>query len=291
MSPPLPPGFERKKKRKAVEIPIDESEISKSLISVGPQLPPPPKVAKTSQSLEVEEKVVVKRVASVTMPNPDDLEKNQFEDGEEEEDIYGPQIPMSVLSKEHLDWLQEKERQEKLLAIEKRMNGSAKEALSFKNGNGADSGPLVRGEWMLVPPSAAMRAPNPAAKLKSRQFSQKASGDEIIDQSIWTSTPETKASAELEAAKKLLKHNEAVNRESLKERRAKEIHAAINAETRPKSLMEMYSQDNMTISDLSQKRFDRERDIVGRQMDGGKREQLVKDAKALDSKFAPSKFL
>lgn len=289
MSPPLPPGFERKKKRKAVEIPIDESEISKSLLAVGPQLPPA-KAAKTSQSLEGEETAVAKRVASVARPNPDDSEKNQTQE-EDEDDIYGPQIPMSVLSKEHLDWLQEKERREKLLAIEKRMNGSAKEASTFKNGNGADAGPLVRGEWMLVPPSAAMRAPNPAAKLKSRQFSQKASGDEIIDQSIWTSTPETKASAELEAAKKLLKHNEAVNRESLKERRAKEIHAAINAETRPKSLMEMYSQDNMTISDLSQKRFDRERDIVGRQMDGGKREQLVKDAKALDSKFAPSKFL
>ena len=230
----------------------------KQKLPVGPLLPP-------SKSLKVEH-----------------VEQVETEEKESDDDVYGPKIPMTSLSAEEKKRIEDRELQEKLERIENRMV-----AKPVKSSSGSEGTGLTRESWMIVPPKPNLRAP--VAQLKARQFSQK-STEEIVDQSIWTSTPETKEAAELEAARKLLLNNEKQMRESLKEEKAKQLAQSINAETRPQSLLEIHA-ESKTTTDISHKRFDRERDIVGRQMNSSKRDQLVKDAKVLDSKFAPSKFL
>ncbi|KAJ3254579.1 hypothetical protein HK103_007064 [Boothiomyces macroporosus] len=62
-------------------------------------------------------------------------------------------------------------------------------------------------------------------------------------------------------------------------------------EEKPKSLLEefqenMYKSKSYKADDLSHKRFDRERDIVGRRMDTKSRDDILNDAKNLSSKFS-----
>ncbi|KAJ3362484.1 hypothetical protein HDU91_003386 [Kappamyces sp. JEL0680] len=257
--PQLPPGFLGK--RKEVE---EKEEKESKRPAVGPLLPPG-----------------FKRQTPASPKETTALDH----DSESEGDAYGPSAPSAV----DLERLRGQEQEAKYRAIEERAKSTGtsksfqeRESRSAATGKSAPA----REDWMLRPPDASIRSVGP--QLKPRQFSSK-SGQDHIDQSIWTATPQDRDRARLESAKKQLALEQSVA-ERERDQKARREASAQN-ESRPASLMEQHRQThNDALDHASHKRFDRERDIVGRSMDSSKKEKLIRDASNLNSKFTSSKF-
>jgi hypothetical protein len=123
------------------------------------------------------------------------------------EDDYGPPLPVFEGDEER----EERERKERLEAIEARLKANPPKP-SIKV---TKETTLKREDWMTKPPQATIRSVGP--QLKSRQFSMK-SGQDTIDQSIWTAAPEDREKARIETAKRELDVIE-----SEKQKRARDI--------------------------------------------------------------------
>lgn len=194
--PQLPPGFKKRKPQNDVPAEESEKEIineksasdskaasdsnTKPKVSIGPQLPPHLK----RQKIQQEQEIVVKEIVKVRQS----IEKEEWG--------YGPAIPKQLSEQEKAE-LEEREKREMIEMIEARAFAPVASA-GMKKTAGDKEKVVRREDWMLKPPEANRAT----TKLTSRTFSHK--GTHEVDQSIWTSTPDTKAKDELDAAKKQL---------------------------------------------------------------------------------------
>jgi Protein of unknown function (DUF3752) len=141
-----------------------------------------------------------------------------------------------------------------------------------------------REDWMLKPPEAKR-----AGLTKKTVFSKKGVND--VDSAIWTASP---ADREEVLKKRRLDQGSQPVQISKKDQMAKEIVEEHNAKHRATSLLDQHQKKGGVGADkdnLDHKRFDRERDIVTRQVDKRKRDNMVQEAKTLSSKFSSGKFL
>jgi hypothetical protein len=141
-----------------------------------------------------------------------------------------------------------------------------------------------REDWMIKPPEAKR-----AGFTKKTVFSKKGVND--VDSAIWTASP---ADREEVLKKRKLDQGSQPIQISKKDQMAKEIVEEHNAKHRAISLLDQHqkkSGDGDEKDNLDHKRFDRERDIVTRQVDKKKRDNMVQEAKSLSKKFLPGKFL
>ncbi|KAJ3268144.1 hypothetical protein HDV01_003378 [Terramyces sp. JEL0728] len=180
----------------------------------------------------------------------------------ESDDDYGPVLP-------DLDekTLKEQELQAKIAAIE---NRASKPLVKLVQ----DEPKAKREDWMLVPPEAKL-----GMEQKSKTFSRRSVESTALDTS-WTETPQEKERRLAENKRKPI--GNAIPKKKIKEEEPTD---------KPKSLLEehqenMYKNKTFKADDVSHKRFDRERDIVGRRVDTKSRDQMLNDAKNLTFKFS-----
>ncbi|KAJ3169022.1 hypothetical protein HDU87_000896 [Geranomyces variabilis] len=148
---------------------------------------------------------------------------------------------------------------------------------------------LERGDWMLVPPEAHRLLPMLGdSAMKSRQFSKKAVGEDI-DQSGWTETPEQKAKKSGEKRKRAKDDGPRIpTREELQ---TAEFIRKHNETHRGGALLEKHMKTALKdrkfdAEDVSKRPFDRDRDMGGsRKIDTKSRQQMVEQARKLDTKF------
>ncbi|KAJ3167853.1 hypothetical protein HDU88_001800 [Geranomyces variabilis] len=148
---------------------------------------------------------------------------------------------------------------------------------------------LERGDWMLVPPEAHRLLPMLGDNaMKSRQFSKKAVGEDV-DQSGWTETPEEKAKKSGEKRKRAKDDGPRIPTQE--ELQTAEFIRKHNETHRGGALMDKHmktalKERKFDAEDVSKRPFDRDRDMGGsRKIDTKSRQQMVEQARKLDSKF------
>jgi hypothetical protein len=228
--------------------------------SIGPALPPGFKRKLPSDDDEnIETNMPNKR--SIGPLLPPGLRPSFGEEQVSSDDEFGPK-QLIGLTKEQI---KEMELEQKILEIEKRASSKVMEAPKE----------LKREDWMLAPPSA--KRVGVLNDQKSRSFSRHGVPEDI-DQSGWVALPGDTKKKNMPITKPQSKK---------KDQEYKVIVQDFNATHRSKSLMDQHQEKKSdAVNDLSFKRFDRERDIVGNTLGLDKREKLIQDSKNLATKFS-----
>ncbi|KAJ3321852.1 hypothetical protein HDV06_003854 [Boothiomyces sp. JEL0866] len=187
-------------------------------------------------------------------------------DESDSDDDYGPVLP-DVDEKT----LKEQELQAKIAEIESRASKPIKKPVQVEETKSK------REDWMLVPPEA--KRAQIGLEQKSKTFSRRGVESTSLD-TTWTETPQERERRLADTKRKPVV--EVAPKKKVKE---------LEPEEKPKSLLEefqenMYHNKTVKADDISHKRFDRERDIVGRRVDTKSRDEMLNDAKNLSSKFS-----
>ncbi|KAJ3210404.1 hypothetical protein HDU82_008163 [Entophlyctis luteolus] len=252
IGPELPPDFVRRTTAAAAASGEASSELSGSAASASPD-------GGASKR---------RRVMGPAGPPPSvrQLQSHVESNTRDDDDVFGP---MPAPSSKEVD--PEVELERKRLEIEARVanavnNGSEGDA----DGESSDK-PKTRGAWMLVPPEA-----------------KKLNADDV-DQSGWTRLPGETKETNISLVRKEIAKPSAT---PLAESTSFDYDAVneYNKVHRPKSLMEMHTAEYVSSTkfaenDASSRKFDRERDLGSRRTSAKARDNLVRGADQLNSRF------
>ncbi|KAG0056129.1 hypothetical protein BGZ83_006224 [Gryganskiella cystojenkinii] len=234
-------------------------------------------------------------------------QRRHYDDDSDDDDIVGPVLP-SNLDREELS------KQSRIREFEERSERMRKKLAGEDEKPTEKSKKPVREDWMMVPPESKILGDDPL-KITARTFQKREQKPQ--DSSLWTETPadrekRSRGGPRDEDDEERERHKRSKRRGSdddddhhsvYRSRADKEREEQIrkyNAERRSESLMEAHSssyikskawQNNDGKEDNPSARpFDREKDVLGgRKIDHRQRDELVKQASDLGSKFARGK--
>lgn len=214
-----------------------------------------------------------RNIGPAMLPNLQNLENEEHASDSESSSDYGPQPPSSHLTEEEIN---AQERASKIQEIEAR---ACLEKISKTDNK--PSAYVKRDDWMTIPPDSLRSI----GDSKSRKFSQKGK-EQQSDSSLWTAKPSDRSKVELEIKKRKREEELAKNRPSKQDLDIKAAICVHNESIRGPSLFEQHKLKNPENINELPPRFNRERDIVGRRVDLKSKQNILNDAKELESKFS-----
>ncbi|KAG9327481.1 hypothetical protein KVV02_000430 [Mortierella alpina] len=278
-APALPPELLEARKKANVQAPsYSSSERPKRVL--GPTLPPTASTASSHQ-----------------YNNSDDSE---------DDDIVGPVLP-SELDRDSLS------KQSRIQAFEERAERMRKKLADDDEAAAKDAKP-TRAEWMMVPPESKLLGDDPL-KITARTFLMREHQPQ--DASLWTETPadrekrlrddpqddgEGSSRGRHKKSKRRGSDDDEPQPRSRADIEREEQIRKYNAEKRSESLLNSHSnkyvkskawqKNDKEHDNPSARPFDREKDVLGvggRKVDHRQRDELVKNAMDLGSKFSRGK--
>ncbi|KAG0326049.1 hypothetical protein BGZ99_010188 [Dissophora globulifera] len=290
--------------------------------SIGPSRPPPQEESVTTEDFApalppelVEARRIArekaqqasststsKRVLGPSLPSSVSIgSQRQYDEDDSDDDIVGPVLP-SDLDREALSKQSRiREFEERAERMRKKLNKvDEDDQATFKDTKTA------REEWMMVPPESRLLGDDPL-KVTARTFQKRELKPQ--DSSLWTETPGDRekrlrgdprdGDGESSQRKKSKRRDDDddVHRSQEDIDREERIRQ-YNAKNRSESLFDAHSTKYVkskawqkeTEDNPSARPFDREKDVLGgRRIDHRQRDELVKQASDLGSKFARGK--